>query len=513
MNARLEHKGVLVPAGIVMTVLLATALVIRPRQAVEGCAALATLALAALLVRARHRLARMQLRRLLGWTALLLSPAALIGPVLAFPRLPQLFAFRALLLLLIALGVVLSMAGGHVAWRLPRVSLPLTLWFVWLSVTLLWATDKTAGLRYVGIVAGMLLLTLATAHAGSNARRLHFLATALAAVFGLTLLVSLLESVTGLRLPSSVLATGATGSRATAVTSFYYNENDLATFLAMAWPFLLAVFLFTTRGRWQALALAGMALALFAFLHTGSRSGLIVIALETLVLTPVILRLSSLRAVRLTLVFGVLIAAGLAWLAFNTSENALLRQLQVSTLLQNVEQGYGSGDTRLGLTRAGGKLALESRLLGVGAGNAEGAVKRLRGDPNALGNLHDWWMEVLVNGGLPALALFALFYGRLLAAMYRIARGVHETLVRYLATGTAVALLGFLIGALGPSTAVSFAPMWVLFGLALALIVRANALHTQTRPIRPEADRDGAPAAWSKASSDGAAASAVEGRA
>ena len=122
-------------------------------------------------------------------------------------------------------------------------------------------------------------------------------------------------------------------------------------------------------------------------------------------------------------------------------------------------------------------------------------------------------MEVLVNGGLPALALFALFYGRLLAAMYRIARGAHETLVRYLATGTAVALLGFLIGALGPSTAVSFAPMWVLFGLALALIVRANTLQTQTRPIRSEADRDGAPAAWSRASSDGAAASAVEGRA
>jgi hypothetical protein len=54
----------------------------------------------------------------------------------------------------------------------------------------------------------------------------------------------------------------------------------------------------------------------------------------------------------------------------------------------------------------------------------------------------------------------------------RVSRSAEDRLLRYLSTCTFVALLGYLVGALGPSTAVSFAPMWILLGLALALVTR-----------------------------------------
>ena len=505
MNGRARPKATadaaLVGAAAFGTAALSAALAREPRGTLLVLAVVGAAALVALGVRHRRALARIEARRLLVWVALLVPFAALIGPVLAVPGLRQLFAFRLLLLLAATLIAIMLIAGEHVtSWRVPAYAAPFGLWFVWLAVTLLWAPDKPAALRYLIVLATMLALMLATAFAGSSERRLRFLLAVLGAACGLTMLVALIEAVTGLRLPTSVLAGGSTsGGRTVAVTSVYSNENDLATYLTIAWPFLLAALLFTQRLRWRTFLLLGVALALFVFLHTGSRSSLVVIGLETLVLAPVIMRLSSPRGVRLSLALSLVVVAGLAWLALNTSENPILRQFQVANLVQNVEQGYGSGETRLGLTQTGLALAADSHLLGVGAGNAEGMVKLAEGDPTALGNLHNWWMEVLVDGGLPALAIYVLIYVGLMVAMYRVSRRAGDPLMRYVATATLVALIGYSVGSLGPSTAVGFAPMWVLFGVALAVVARAEALRDEavvsTKPTRasPTAGRERAP--------------------
>ena len=46
--------------------------------------------------------------------------------------------------------------------------------------------------------------------------------------------------------------------------------------------------------------------------------------------------------------------------------------------------------------------------------------------------------------------------------------------MRYLASGSVLALLGFTVGALGPSSSVGFAPMWILYGVGLAVILRSR---------------------------------------
>jgi hypothetical protein len=67
--------------------------------------------------------------------------------------------------------------------------------------------------------------------------------------------------------------------------------------------------------------------------------------------------------------------------------------------------------------------------------------------------------------------------------------------VRYLASGAFAALVGFTVGALGPSSSLSFAPMWTLFGLGLAVLA-LPADDTAT---------DGAPPRAGTASTKGAA--------
>ncbi len=106
----------------------------------------------------------------------------------------------------------------------------------------------------------------------------------------------------------------------------------------------------------------------------------------------------------------------------------------------------------------------------MGAGNAEGQVRSLANFPG-VANLHNWWLEVLVNGGIVGFALYLLFYLTLLRGQVRAARRTQDRFVRYLSLAGALALIGWILGSIGPSTAIHFAPMWIVFGLSMGALV------------------------------------------
>jgi hypothetical protein len=53
-------------------------------------------------------------------------------------------------------------------------------------------------------------------------------------------------------------------------------------------------------------------------------------------------------------------------------------------------------------------------------------------------------------------------------------RFARDPLLRYLGTATLVALLGFAIAIVDPSTAIKFPPMAILLGLAVAVLIGAR---------------------------------------
>ena len=75
--------------------------------------------------------------------------------------------------------------------------------------------------------------------------------------------------------------------------------------------------------------------------------------------------------------------------------------------------------------------------------------------------------------------------------MWPIARHHPDGFLRYLASGTVLALLGFTVGAVGPSSSVSFAPMWILYGLGLAIVSRARLAAAETGAIEAAAAEAG----------------------
>ena len=457
-------------AGAVLTVVAFVSGFQRdPRAAVAGLLALTALAA---LVLGRRWLARRPVAGILMAAILLIPAAALLGPVLALPSIPQAFAFRLLLAFVLAVGVTWLLL-----YRLPLpfaakdVAVLLALWFCWTLVSLAWAPDKAAGLRYLVVLLTMVLLVAAAAAAGTSRRRLKSLSLTLLLAFAAIIGVTVLEYMAGFRLPTSRLTTVVT-SQTYAVTSVFHNQNDLATYLAICWPFILGAYFFTRRAGWLAVATFAALFSAAAFVRTGSRSSLLAVALETVAALVLFEGLASRLATRRGKVIGAVVAValviGAGYLLFNDSQSAMLRQFRLETLLGQAEVNRGSGAVRQSLTSRGLQIAGDSLLLGAGPGQAE-VIIGSGADALGIANLHNWWLELYANGGLPGLALHLSFFVFLVIALWPVARSDPDPFVRYLASGCVLALIGLMIGVLGPSSVMSFAPLCALYGLGLAV--------------------------------------------
>ncbi len=479
--------ALLLAGGTAATVVF---LLLIARDARVGIAALAVAALAAAAVLGRHAIAGHPVASVVTVLALLLPAAALLGPSLSLPALPQAFAFRVILVVVVAVGggslLLRGIRGRFAGWDF---ALPLTLWFGWLCLGLAWAPDKAAGLRYLLVLATMMALTGATALAGGSRRRLTWVGVTLVVACALILGVSVLEYTTGYRLPTSRLLDATTQTYA--VTSVFHNQNDLATYLALCWPFVLCAFFFTRRPLYLILALGIALLSALAFVRTGSRSSLIAVGIESVAAIVLLARPSARWSGRGAKIAGAALAVallvGAGYLLFNESSNEMLRQFRLQGLTSNLAANKGSGQIRTSLTDRGLSIAGGSLLLGAGPGQAEGVV-RARADAPGIVNLHNWWLETYVDGGLPAIALQLVFYVGLIVTLWPVARGDDDPLLRYLASGTVLALVGFTIGALGPSSSMSFAPMWILYGLGIAVVVRARSRRAEAEAGHRGAD-------------------------
>ncbi len=407
----------------------------------------------------------------------LAAGAAIVGPNLAPPAAPWLFGFR-ILIVLLGLGLVgyLLMDGRLV---LPvgvtRAAGLLGVWIVWSLLSIGWAGSPLAALRWTALLTMGAGLAVGIAVLCRSRRRALWLLGVLAVVFALACLVAAAEIATGFTLPTS-RASGRLG--AFGATSLFGNENNFATYLALTLPFFAVLPIVYRDVRIRAIGYAGGALCLLMVMTTGSKSALLAVGL---VLAGMLVIVGADRERRGRLVAGGAVAA-LAVLLVVPSvlgggiiplPETTVTKFDFNVLFAQIETQSGSGGVRASLLDEGFALIEETDGLGVGAGNAESEVQALANFPG-VGNLHNWWLEVLVTGGLVAFALYLAFYVSVLRGALVAARRATEPFARYLALASGLAMLGWIAGSLGPSTAIAFAPMWVTFGLAMGAIAYAR---------------------------------------
>jgi O-antigen ligase len=213
-------------------------------------------------------------------------------------------------------------------------------------------------------------------------------------------------------------------------------------------------------------------------LYTGSRTNLLALALMVPSLLVVLVLRKGTSSRRWQWVLGLALLCAIAGILYLGASGQLpvlslpwvgVQHWRFDTLEAEIEAGAGSGGTRIKLIEGGLAAIRDSRLLGVGPGNAEYHMRERPG-LELVHNLHNWWLEVLVNGGLAVFLGYLVFYGALLWNLFRIAVGNADKLVAFASAGLFAALVGYTVGSLSPSSAIHFTPMWIHFGLGLAVI-------------------------------------------
>jgi O-antigen ligase len=418
-------------------------------------------------------------RRLAPVLVVLTAVAAVAGPNLAAPGAPWLFLFR-ILIVLLGLGLVgYLLMDGRLALPagVPRPAGILGVWWLWTALSIGWAEDALAGLRWTAFMAMMGGLAVAIGVLCRDRRRARVLLWALLGTFAAACLVAVAEVATGLHLPT--FRSGVENRDALiGVGSLFGNQNNFSVFLALSLPYLLVLPVVYRDVRLRMIGIGGAVVALTLILATGSKSGL---AAAGLVVLGLLVLVGSDRGSRGRLV----VAGGVAALAVALVVPAVLgtgpvqldertvTKLDFGILQQQYESGSGSGAVRGNLLGDGLAIVADTDGLGVGAGNAETRVRSLDDFPG-VANLHNWWLEVLVNGGVVGLALYIAFFLTLLRGQAQVARRARDPLVRYMSLAGTLALVGWVIGSVGPSTAIHYAPMWIVFGLGMGSIALAR---------------------------------------
>ena len=400
--------------------------------------------------------------------------AAILGPNLAVPGAQEAFAFRGMAALIVA-GVAVWLIMGRGVPVPAGLGWPMAIaagWVGWSLVSTLWATSTTDALRWTIFLFMMTGLMLAIPLAASNRRRLTWFLGALGVTFAVAVLVAIAEITTGMRLPTSALANRV---GAFAATSFFGNQNNFATYLALTLPYLLVLPVVARDVRLRLLGASGAAVAITLILFSGSKAnlvavGIILIGMLVVLATDPAMRRAFVAAVVVVGAAMLLIIPSLFGAGVVPLPEQAVAKLDFGILQAQVQSGSGSGAVRSSLLGTGLDIAAGTGGVGVGAGNVEVVVRAQQGY-EGVANLHNWTLEVLVDTGVIGLALFGSLYVIMLVGNLRVARRTHDPWLRYMGLAGSLALLGFITGSLGPSTAIHFAPMWIAFGLCLTTIV------------------------------------------
>ena len=354
------------------------------------------------------------------------------------------------------------------------------------------------GIRYTIFLFMMVTLCLTFPFFIRSEESLWRISRAVFWTFFVIVVYGVFESVTHIHLPSSRYW----GQNVASITSVFTNQNDLATAITLLLPFL-GIALYGLRGslRLKGLVYLTIVFALYCLLVTGSRGNtffalpLMIIAwFMTLPFTVPREKLLSWRnwLKGAGVVISIAVIVGFMYMVlFNGATRYKLATsfgifMDIQGTTWNVDEWNGQLEAGAGtrgmsivirwyLLMYGLRFLRESHFMGVGAGNVEAHMEAYRELLDNKVNIHNWWAEVLVNFGVIVFALYVIFYAVLLWRLWKLARlktsPQVSPLVRWGAHSSMLALIGYLFGGMVPSTAIHFTPMWIVYGIALAVVV------------------------------------------
>ncbi len=407
-----------------------------------------------------------------------------LGANIHVPGHPSIFAFRVFLVAFVILAGLDALRRK--AFRRPSPTIGpealIAALACWGLVSILWADSRGAAFRYVLFLIQNTALICGIVIYGRTSRKL---AALVASAFGGYLIVlagALFERETGYRFPESMFRDPALNMRFL-FSSFFHNSNDLATFFALWAPMFIAAFVEVRRVLVSLPSLALGALSTFLIVMSLSRANTVAAALAVLVVFGFTVRRRALR-------WGLLGGICVLLVLFMPVMPRYFASQALARLSADIKEGAAIRDTRTRLVKESLVLLRRTRWLGVGAGNVEARLLDMRARTDTqtteILNVHNWWLEVLVNLGVVGFAIYLWFYAWVVSALSRLHLRLRaqEPALAALSLGLLASVVGFAMGCLSSSSVLTFAPIWMQFGFCAAVLrLGASIPETSRREV------------------------------
>lgn len=350
--------------------------------------------------------------------------------------------------------------------------------FFWYFSSLAWAQSKELGLQYIFYLFCGVSIVLMFCLMVKNSNDFFSAFNIIAFISLLDLFFSFLEALGVFRLPISPFSDyvtwfGRTGTLENfdnpdvilllknTPTGFHWNPNDLSLMM-----FLLFCYLLRLRTAWK---IPLMLMTLFVIFMAGSR--LVIISVMFVVFLNFVFFVEN-KMRSLLYVVALLLFISLLLRLFDFSDSA--RLIDLFSIVQILSFDFLGADAntsageRTQLLINGYNALVNSFGFGVGAGNSNLVQIAAGNVGNGVTSMHNFWFEVLVEGGVFAALLMYSWYAftvlRTLSMAFHFKFGFQSFFFK----GTSLALLGFLPAVITSSSAVYFLPMWLFFALVVS---------------------------------------------
>ncbi len=366
--------------------------------------------------------------------------------------------------------------------------------FVWYLLSILWSINTNYSISYLFYVFLGSSISLFTLYYLNNSEKITSVLRAISIVLIIELIFSLLESFTAFRLPISPFSEishyfGREGSlhlfRASEMesilitpTGFRGNPNNLANMMILFAPFVL----FKKMNVWVKTLLT-ITIAV-VILMTGSRLVFVVFImmlftyLYTVNLKSLIIGVCAFLAISFTLDYNSKELRknvyGLRVLEISSTYRAasnLIFGAKEEDDIKKTDIEIESGFVRRALMINGWNALIDSKGLGVGGGGSIAVQEKYSGYVGTrVKSMHNFWFELLVDGGVIFIGVFLVWYLYLLYYLRKAFLTSKEKDIVYFSKSSFFALLFFVLSAISSSSVIYFIPMWILFGLSIAII-------------------------------------------
>jgi teichuronic acid biosynthesis protein TuaE len=352
--------------------------------------------------------------------------------------------------------------------------------FGWYAISLLWSWNLILSCQYLMYILfgiAIVLEVIYYCYKDVNQDKIYSLVSSL---FILEIFLALLETFTSIRWPISpfspyvvyfgrsmgfddTLANTTINYLLTRPTGFNWNPNNFATVMNLIFPF----FLFHANRK---IKYTGVLSLMTVIIATASRANFLAMLV---MLFLYVFCFDKRRAVR----GGIILLAALPLfgaavnLLQGTDNRNVQRVLSVAAAMEQFvssEESEDSVGVRQHLIKNGLSALVDTNGWGVGAG-ASCQVQIYANNTEGITSMHNFWIELLVDGGILFFIAFMLWYLYMVYALYRIGAATQGKL-HYYGYATSLSMIGFLIGAVSASSVIYEFSMWLMFGFAIATV-------------------------------------------